>query len=497
MTELVAAVDLGSNSFHLCSGFWDGEAFTTLERVKERVRLASGLDARSELDAASIARAEACLRRFRGRLGGVSRVRAVATSAVRDARNREAFLAVAQAALGCPVDVISGEQEGRLIYLGVANVLESTAPRLVVDIGGGSTELTAGQGFGVAAVASLPVGCVTMTRRFFGGGHLGTCYEQALAHLVDVVRAARPHVAGDFAHVVGTSGTIESVQDVLRLNGWASDTITREGVERLGRHLRDCSSPMDLATSGLQPDRIDIFAAGAAILEAVFRVFDLPGAEYSSASLLDGVLYDLVGLRRAANVRESTIRTLQRRHGVDTVQAARVAGVALQWFDDVRVAWSLDDEHSRDQLRMAAALHELGLALTASHHERHGAYLVQHSEMRGFNRPQKQALAALVRAHRRAFPRLVLAAFAPAEQRRLTDLSLLLRLAVLVCTARRTVATHVTAAAGGLTLHLDDDHLRDDALLAHSLEGETAVWAAVGRTLRVTPAAGGGHATAQ
>ncbi len=488
LEQLVAAVDLGSNSFHMIIGRWlDGE-FRTLERVKTRVQLAGGLDAQSELDERSRARALACLRQFGQRLQGVSRVRAVGTSALREARNRDAFLVPAAEILGCPIDVISGEEEGRLIYLGVAHVLEDEAEsRLVVDIGGGSTELVLGRHGRPEQVASVPVGCVAVTRRFLHEpSHLGHAYAAAQARVqarIEAVRADWGEVTWE--HVAGSSGTIESVQEMLRLMGWTSDIITRDAVERLHTHLLGCRTMLDASLSGLPPDRVDIFPGGFAIVAAVFRAFDLQRMEYVDGSLLDGVLYELinqgdvahVALGGALDMRAQTIAAMQRRYQVDIAQARRVASVAERLRQTVADAWGLDDAWARQLLGWAADVHEIGLAISPINHPRHGAYLIDHGEMRGFNTPQRRAIALLVRSQRRAFLRAAFSGYPARERQRMTRLAFLLRLAIVLCGAR----TDASAPEAGLRADHDDVRLtlpaawlRSQALSSEQLEEERA-----------------------
>ena len=442
--NLVAVVDLGSNSFHMILGRWiDGE-FRTLERVKERVQLAGGLNERAELSAASIARALSCLRRFGQRLRGVSRLRVVGTSALRQAVNRDVFVTAATAILGAPIEVISGEEEGRLIYLGIARVLEDEAEsRLVVDIGGGSTELVVGRRGLPEQVASVPMGCVSLTRRFLDEpAHLGHAYATAQARVQANIESVRDEWAAangqpvSWQHVAGSSGTIESVQEMLRLNGWTTDIITREAVERLHAHLLGCRTTLEAALSGLPPDRVDIFPGGFAILAGVFRALDLASMEYVDGSLMDGVLYELLDQRDAVDMRARTLTGMQRRYQVDQPQAARVAALAERFRVQLQSSWGIDDAWARQLLGWSAQLHEIGLAISPVNHPRHGAYLIDHGEMRGFNTPQRRAIALLLRSQRRSFPRAAFSSYSPKERQRMSRLSLLLRLAIVLCSAR-------------------------------------------------------------
>ena len=489
--ELVAAVDLGSNSFHMIVGRWLGGEFRALERVKERVQLAAGLDERQHLSAASQARALACIRRFGQRLQGVRKVRAVGTSALRDAVNRDDFLIPAARILGCPIEVISGEEEGRLIYLGVAQVIEDEAEsRLVVDIGGGSTELVLGHRSAAERVISLPLGCLSVTRRFFADtAHLGNSYAAAQARAQALVEGARGQFAGaSWRHVAGSSGTIESVQEVLRLNGWAQDAITRDGIDRLHEHLLACRSPLDVSVSGLRPDRVDIFPGGFAILAGVFRALDIQKMEYADGSLLDGVLYDLLGQRGHVDVRVATVGAMQRRYQVDTHHAARVATLAGALLLEARAGWQMTDERDGQLLSWSAQLHEVGLAVSSSNYQRHGAYLIDHGDMRGFNTPQRRAIALLVRSHRRSVPNVALVAFTLEERERMLRLAILLRLAVILSAGRSDVTlpeVHVAIEAQQIHLALPPGWVGASAQSAALLVEEIVHLERVGYALRI------------
>lgn len=330
----LAAVDLGSNSFHLVIARVHGEEVALLDREREQVQLAGGLGKHGRLGARAQERALACLRRFGQRLHAVrsARLRAVGTNTLRAASNREEFLARAEEALGRPIEVISGREEARLIYLGVAHSLpDAPGPRLVVDIGGGSTECILGERFEALEVHSLKMGCVQLTRKYFGDGTIsrGALQEATLAAASEFRSIARKFRDAGWTHAVGASGTMRAAASVLRAQGWSEDGITRSGLEQLREALLGAGHVKRLKLDGLKSSRAPVFPGGLAILLALFDRMQPESLSVSSGALREGVLYDLLGRIRHEDVRERTIRNFQERQRVDRAQAARVERVAL------------------------------------------------------------------------------------------------------------------------------------------------------------------------
>lgn len=432
----VAAIDLGSNSFHMIvAGMRAGEP-SILDRIREQVQIAAGLDDKGRLDDAAQERALGCLLRFRQRLADLraTSVRAVGTSTLRAARDR-GFLDRARDALGHPIEIISGAEEARLVYLGVAHTLaDDQGSRLVVDIGGGSTECILGERFEAIEAHSMAMGCVSFSRRFFPGGVIAKDgFRQAVLatrlELRTVVR--RFHDIG-WTSAVGSSGTIRAVSSVLRECGWARGSITHAGLVELRRALVAARKADPAALPGLKPERASVFAGGVAVLTGVFESLGLEEMIWSSGALREGVLYDLLGRIRHEDVRERTLRALQERYHVDRAQAARVERTALRLLRQVDEAWDLRGERPAKFLAWAAQLHEVGLAVSYTHHHRHGAYLLENSDMPGFSTDDQRLLAALVGGHRRKPAEGVLAD--ADDERRLAALRLtvLLRLAALL-----------------------------------------------------------------
>lgn len=436
-----AAVDLGSNSFHLLVARMEGGRLATVDRLKDPVRLASGLDVRGRLTGAALDRALTCLQRFRQRLRDIpaERIRVAGTNALRQAKNAETVLALAEEALGHPIDIIAGREEARLIYLGVAHALQDDSlRRLVLDIGGGSTEIIVGTHFEPEVLESLHMGCVVFSGRFFPDGvvtaeRLDAARLAALQELEPVQSLFRN--AG-WGAAIGASGTIQAMRDVSQgLGVQAQDGIEAEGLGRIRRVLLACGRVDLEALPGLQPDRVPVFAGGFAILEACFEALGLERLQVSEWALREGLLYDLIGRAETEDVRERSVAHMMRRFRVDPTHAERVAATATQLFHAVAGPWQLDAPGGR-VLDWAARLHEIGLAISHSQYHKHGGYLLKHMDLPGFARGEQRLLAFLVRAHRRRYPEDERRELFLEQRRHARALSVLLRLAVLLHRSR-------------------------------------------------------------
>ncbi|MEE4360200.1 MAG: exopolyphosphatase [Pseudomonadales bacterium] len=485
----VAAVDLGSNSFHLIVARFSGTRLIVLDRLKEMVRLAAGLDASNHLREDVAEQALECLARFGQRLRGIpeASVRVVGTNTLRKARNGAAFVARARDALGHDVEIISGHEEARLIYLGVSHSLEDNWDRrLVVDIGGGSTELILGRQFQPEVLESLFMGCVGMSAEFFPGGDLTAAAMKAAElaarqELEPIETAFREH---GWDAAIGASGTILAVHDVVSAMGWSRETITADALSELQRAMVRAGHVDRLDLQGLPRARIPVFPGGVAILSAIFKALGIERMDVSSGALREGLLWDLLGRRHQADIREHTVTDLAERYHVDREQAARVQAKAMKLLGGVADAWGLDRAEVGPLLRWAAQLHEIGMDISHSQHHKHGSYLLQHMDMPGFSRTEQARLALLVRAHRRKFPTSEFVARAPESVELMQRAALLLRCAVVLHRSRtqhlspRLVA--IEADADGMHLVFPDRWLRRHPLTRLDLADEARVWAALG-----------------
>ena len=488
LAESLAAVDLGTNSFHLLVARVDGGTLQVIDRYKEMVRLGEGLTADKQLEPAVAERALACLERIGQRLRDLAatNVRAVGTNTLRQLRPESDFLERAERALGHPIEVIAGREEARLIYLGVAHGLAiGDEKRLVVDIGGGSTELIVGQGFTPLLRESLHMGCVSLSRRFFNNDKISAkSMERAeLAGLLEVRPVRELFRQSGWTTATGSSGTIKAIAAVVTAQGWSEDGITAASLQRLRDALIDCGRLSALDLKGLSEERRPVFAGGVAVLRAVFQSLDIARMRASDEALREGLIYEMVGRVHHEDVRERTVATLSRRFDADAEQAARVRASALELFWQVREAWALHNPNDPRVLGWAAELHEIGLAVSHSQYQKHGAYLVRNADLSGFTRREQDALAALVLGHRRKFPADAFAALPSAARDCARRLCILLRLAVLIHRGRSDkTRPRPQAAADGerLSLRFPAGWLVGHPLTQLELEEEAARLEAAG-----------------
>ncbi|MEZ5560825.1 MAG: exopolyphosphatase [Pseudomonadales bacterium] len=489
----LAALDLGSNSFHLLVAQESNGRIQVVDKIKDMVRLAEGLDAAEHLSEPVAQRALASLERFGQRLRELPphNVRVVATSTLRRATNAADFLRRAEAVLGHRVEVISGREEARLIYQGVANALEDNSERrLVVDIGGGSTELILGRNYTPELMESLHLGCVELSRTHFADGklrssRLESAVAQAKQELEPVQRTYRE---SGWDSAIGASGTILAAQEVLRQMGIDQDGITHSGLRTLGKRLFEAKSIDKISLPGLPAERAPVFPGGLAILMAVFEELGIDRMQATSGALREGVIHDLLGRAHHQDVRERTVRDLSERYHIDSRHARCVRETALSLLAQVALDWQLTDSNDRLMLGWAADLHEIGFDIAHNQYHKHGGYLLEHMDMPGFSSWDQRTLAALVRAHRRKFP-MQDGPFAGSHAQRMIRLATLLRLSVLLHRNRSsTPLPHVGLRASGanLTLVLPGGWLRRHALTRLDLEQETAFLAAVPLSLSVT-----------
>ncbi|MDE1960574.1 MAG: exopolyphosphatase [Xanthomonadaceae bacterium] len=457
--DLLAAADIGSNSFHLVVARYEHGEPRVIDRLRENIRLAAGLKSDGSLDDAHRERALACLARFGQRLRGMpaARVRAVATNAVRRLAAPDRFLAPAEAALGHPIEVVSGREEARLIYLGVAHgIPDAPGRRLVVDIGGGSTEFIIGERLEPLKKESLQVGCVASTLRFFGDGKLTPRrWQQAQTDIaVELQQFAADYRAFGWDEAIGSSGTVRAIDAVLHATGWSDHGITRAGLERLRDAVITCGNVDNIAFPGLNEDRAGIFAGGVAILEAAFAALDIERMRVAETSMREGLLYDMIGRAEHRDPRRTSIDALAQRYAVDRAHAARVEACALALFDQVAADWQLGPTE-RDWLGWAARIHEIGLAIAHSQYHKHGAYIVEHSDLAGFARHEQLVLAVLLRCQRRKPDAAAVRALPERLRLPASRTIALLRLAVLLQRARAPAAPPPAALhADGQTLQL-------------------------------------------
>jgi exopolyphosphatase / guanosine-5'-triphosphate,3'-diphosphate pyrophosphatase len=441
--DLIAAVDLGSNSFHMVVARYVLGQLRIVDRIKETVRMAQGLDERGGLSPEAQTRALDCLKRFGQRLESMPRhtIRALATNSVRTLRDPQRFLLAAEQALGHPIEVVAGREEARLIYLGVAHGHPpGDARRLVMDIGGGSTEFIVGQGFNPLERESLQMGCIATTKRFFADGKISKKRWQSakIEIAAEFQQFESVYRALGWNEVYGSSGTIKAIGEICDEMKLSSPGITAKALAKVVDALLQFDQIADIKLPGLSNERRAVIAGGILILDSAFDALNIEQMLVSENAMREGALYDLIGRGTPDDPHEASVQALQERYAIDLNQAQRVENTAVEFYKQVKEAWSLQSTDKR-QLRWAAQLHELGLAIAHSQYHQHSAYVLENSDVAGFSKTEQVYLAALVRNHRRginmkAFDKLPDRLSSPAQR-----CAVLLRLAVLLHRSHQSV----------------------------------------------------------
>lgn len=486
----IAAVDLGSNSFHMIIVGVDAHGHVNIrDKLRESVRLRAGLDADNALSPPVQQRALDCLQRFGERIRGFAPedVAAVGTNTLRQASEARSFLDQAEQALGQRISIISGAEEARLIYLGVSHTLiePETQRRFVMDIGGGSTELILGQGFQPDQLASLNMGCVSSSQRFFPDGELGAEHWQRaiLAARLKLEPIAHQYKALGWHSVAGASGTIKAVLKMIQQCGLSPYTIILPHLYTLRALMQEAGHVDQLAIPGLSDERRPVIAGGLAILIATFEALGLEEMQVSEGALREGLVYDRIERLQYGDLRSKTVAAVQARFHIDSAHAQQVSATASRLFTACRQGYELSAEWG-DLLGWAAGLHEAGLAISHSSYHKHSAYLLRYLDLLGFSSEEQVCLSVLVRAHRRKISRRLFDELAPGRVEPAVLTAIVLRLAVLMHRSRNRPVSKLVAC------RLVDKHIRltfsapeveaSVALLVAGLEEEQTLLRAVG-----------------
>ena len=479
-SDWFAAIDLGSNSFHLLVVLHREGRLQVLDRHREMVRLGAGIDQEGNLSESSQQRALTSLTRFNERIRNIPRhnVRVVGTNALRRARNSSDFVSRAEALLGREIEIISGREEARLIYSGVCYSLEDDEERrLVLDIGGGSTELILGTRVRPRFTESLYMGCVTMSQTYFGDGciHESSMRDASMAALQELEPVVAVFRGFGWDSVVGASGTIIAVSEILLAQGWSQDGITLAGVDKLIRSMIKTGHTDHLALEGLSQERRSVFPGGVAILRSVMDSLGLERIQVSDGALREGVVIDLLGRFEHNDIRNDSIKNLAQRFHVDQSHAARVKHTVLSLYDQVSQDIGEDAFNFRDLLGWAAQVHEIGLDIAHAQYHKHGGYLLTHMDLPGFSQIDQRRVSLLVRAHRRKFPVDEFSVLEEKERELFVILACILRLAVVLHRGRIEAAVApVSLSVKGARLELTflSDWLSDHPLTRLDLEQE-------------------------
>jgi exopolyphosphatase/guanosine-5'-triphosphate,3'-diphosphate pyrophosphatase len=486
----LAAVDLGSNSFHCQVGRVVGDQVYPLDSLREPVRLGAGLTKDKRIDEETQERALACLKRFGERLRGLDKhaVRAVGTNTLRVAKNAGSFLKKAKSALGFPIEVVSGREEARLIYLGVSHDLPaSREKRLVVDIGGGSTELVIGSGYRPQKLESLFMGCVSYSLRFFEDGKITkSAMKQAeLTARSELQPIVSKFARGNWQQAVGSSGTVRAIAEAIHQNGFGEDVITAAGLDRLRSYLIKAGDMDKVELAGLKADRVPVFPGGLAILNAIFSELDIDSMAVAGGAMRQGVLYDLLGRFHHKDMRDVTVAQFMQRYHVDALQARRVGALAFNLYRKLTAEAGEPDEDASRSIAWASKLHEIGISVAFSGYHKHSAYIVENADMPGFSRDEQTRLAMLVQAHRRSLNK---AAKKIGEHDVDWGMVFALRLAALLYRSRSDVALPALAArhqGRKFRLALDAAWLARNPLTVTALHEEIREWDEIGFEFKV------------
>ncbi|CAI1118457.1 Guanosine-5'-triphosphate,3'-diphosphate pyrophosphatase [Serratia entomophila] len=478
-STLYAAIDLGSNSFHMLVVREVAGSIQTLARIKRKVRLAAGLDRNNHLSHEAMQRGWQCLKLFSERLQDIPReqIRVVATATLRLACNADEFLHTAQQILGCPIQVISGEEEARLIYHGVAHTTGGPDRRLVVDIGGGSTELVTGTGAQASQLYSLSMGCVTWLERFFSDRNLGQeNFERAEQAARDMVRPIAPQLRQHGWQIcVGASGTVQALQEIMVAQGM-DERITLSKLCQLKQRAIQCGKLEELEIEGLTLERALVFPSGLSILLAIFQELGIESMMLAGGALREGLVYGMLHLPVEQDIRNRTIRNLQRRYLLDTEQAERVSQLAANFSQQVSNEWQLD-ARCRELLHSACLIHELGLSVDFKQAPQHAAYLIRHLDLPGFTPAQKKLLATLLQNQSNTIDLPLLSQQNALPPRIAQRLCRILRLAIIFASRRRDdtlPAVRLRASQDDeLTVILPPGWLEQHPLRAEALEQES------------------------
>lgn len=486
----LAALDLGSNSFHLVLARTIKGELSLLKRLGEKVQLAAGLDEQGYLSEEAQQRGLDCLERLAPFVRGLddNQVRIVGTNALRAAHNADEFIQRAQEILQVPIEIIAGREEARLIYAGVVHTSPKVeGKRLVVDIGGGSTEFIAGENAEPHLLESLHMGCVSYTQRFFADGKLTEKnYQQArLSALSELLHIQKTFLSHGWQQAQGSSGTLKTLSLVAGKGEFAP--LTPHNLHELEKELLKTKSANHWTAYGMKADRAKVIMAGLAITSAFFEALQIKELHFAEGALREGVLYELAGTGTDLDIRERTVKSLQERFQVDLVQSDLVSQAALHALQQVSSSWGLTHPRWQSKLGWAAQLHEIGLSVAHTQYHKHGAYLLHYADLAGFTRQQQCVLAVLVRSHRRKFPANEFKSFSAEYQLKLQRMARILRIAVLLHHSRPDAAlinfslqVSNSSSKETLTLEFPEGWLEQQPLLLTDLEQEAKWQAAVG-----------------
>lgn len=493
-SRIVAAVDLGSNSFHmLIASLEENGSLKVIDKIKEMVRLGAGLNHKKQLDEETQQRALECLSRFSQRLQNIHKkdIRITGTNTLRLAKNAKKFTKRAKKILNHRIDIISGIEEARLVYQGaIYGLAELGDKRLVIDIGGGSTEIIIGENRNPIQLESIDMGCVSITKKFFSDGLISEprlieayTYARRMIHPI-----RHDYLTTGWEQCVGTSGSIRSISSVLLMSGITDGTITDEGLKQLLVKTQKFQSIHKIKLDGLSNERRPVFLGGLIVLKAAFKTLRLTQMTVSDGSLREGLMLDIVGRIKHEDIRVSSVEHIASRYGVRSQHANNVIASCEHLHSELKEPWELDDDNQYLLLLWAAQMHEIGLAISHPGYHRHGAYLAQNSDMPGFSLQEQQVLSLLIRYHRQKFIKADFKAFSAKYRKTLFRLTIILRIAVIL---NRSLPDYqepdysIKAKKKSLTLLFPEHWFDDNPLTIADLENEIGYLENIGFKLKI------------
>ena len=483
----IAAVDLGSNSFRLQLARVVDDHLIFHDSLREVVRLGAGLGDDKTLSDEALVRAVDCLKRFGERLRGLppQAVRAVATNTFRVAKNAPQLLKAAQEALGFPIEIIAGREEARMIFVGVSHSLpKADHKRLVIDIGGGSTEFIIGEGLEPLEMESLYMGCVSYSLRYFSDGKITEdAFERAqIAAATEIQTISKKFKSKHWQEAVGSSGTARTLGEVLRLNGLTDGAVTLDGLYQLRQLLIKSKEIKKIELNGLSVDRAAVISGGLAIMLAAFEGLNIDKLTVANSALREGVLYELLGRMQHDDTRDLTVNSFMRRYHVDRDQVKRVQALALTLLGQVEHKLNMDVDVAKQYLVWAAKLHEIGVSIAHGGYHKHSAYIIENADMPGFSKMEQESLGFLVRAQRRSLTKLQM----PVLSDDRTLLVMIFRLAVLFHRNRLDITPPELNLAwhkAGFGLDVEPGWLASNPLTDAELASEVVYWEDLNITL--------------
>jgi len=493
LPDTIAAIDLGSNSFHMIITKRKDDSVVVIDQLKETIRLGAGLDDKNQITDEAMERVLTCLARFGERIKHIpsNGVRIVGTNTLRRASNSSEILNKAETLLGHSIEIVSGIEEARLIYLGVAHhVVKDNGRRMVIDIGGGSTEIILGDRFEPIYIRSFEMGSAVISDTVFSNGKISP-KRIRLAQLkaeAELEPYAEQYKKLNWQDVIGASGSIKSIQKVVSGMGWCSNGISADSLEKIIKKLLQISHVNELDLKGLKPDRQPVFAGGVMVLKAIFDTFNIEHMSVSQGALREGIIYDLIDREKHQDTRSTSIQEWMDRYAIDKTHAQAVTNTALDLFSQVETTWQIDEIEYQRNLCWATNIHEIGLSISHTQSHKHAEYIIRNADLLGFSQDDQQILAVLVRSQRGSFSTELFKSLKSAKKNKLKKIAIILRISILLTRSRnykKLIMPTMTAKNKKISLTFSDNYLEQNPLTNLDLSKEQETLAKAGYLLDI------------